>query len=124
MGECPGSSLYGSTAEVGEYQEDLGEFPFTYCAPLDVPFPTVDGQRYFISIAATLCRPPQWGILTGSGNGTQACFRSDIVGVPDWVPSEEIFGKPRETAFSLNFERSTTPVAAATWARIKARYEE
>ncbi len=116
-GGVPGELVYEVTTT--DYNETLGD-PNGYCANFD-PFTIADGQRYFVGFQAIFCFPPQWGESTGDGNGMQGLFKSEFFGWPDFVPNDEVFGVPYESAFLL-YEDSVVPIHHGSWAFVKGLY--
>jgi hypothetical protein len=78
---------------------------------------------YELSIVASLCYPPQWGWATGDGDGQQGCWRSQLFGVPEWVPFTEVPPglEPFDLAFAVYSEQAV-PAMEASWGTIKHLY--
>lgn len=86
-GGKPGAMLQSSTAT--DFNETVGD-PNGYCAQFDDFFGAWEVPYHF-SLTAVFCFPPQWGWATGDGDASQAHFRSEFFGYPDWVTAEEAF---------------------------------
>jgi hypothetical protein len=114
----PGAELGITTSS--DYNETVGD-PYGYCTEVDWLW-TNYGIKYHISIQAVLCFPPQWGIGTGVGNGTQGSFKSALFGFPDWVTNSTIFGVPYELAFLVYEGYGTSPAKETSWSAIKDLY--
>jgi hypothetical protein len=117
-GGLPGTEL--SLATSSNYNETAGD-PYGYCSDVDT-FVDDSGVKYHVSIQAVFCFPPQWGIGTGTGNGTQGSFKSALFGFPDWVPNSTIFGVPYELALLLYAGETSTPTEEVSWSAIKNLY--
>jgi hypothetical protein len=105
---CPGDSLFSYSTVA--FNETIGD-PNSYCVVFPNPFITQNGVTYSVSIQAVMCWPPQWFWATGSGNGSESCFRSEFFGHPDWVPSTTAVGAPYDHAFVLYSGSSMPPFA-------------
>ncbi len=112
-GGCPGLPI----AELETHDFDVSSGPGglgRYCATLTAPVPTVEGRRYYVSIVAILCYPPEWGWASAVLDEEVGCFRSALLGHPVW---EAVISK---RAFRLYDAGRSTPVERHTWGSIKA----
>ena len=71
-----------------------------YCGAANV-FLGPAGCRYHVSVVASFCLPGQFGIVTGSGNGSGLHVRSALHGFEEWTPAEAALGAPHELAFRI-----------------------
>lgn len=117
---CPETLIHSELTT--DFNEELTSDLNTYCTTLETGFTHTSGTTYLLSITSVLCFPPQWGWATGDGDGTQACFRSELFGFDQWTPIMEVVGSPYEFAFYVIDEELGTPSAEHTWSALKALY--
>jgi hypothetical protein len=117
---CPGELVCENV--VSAVQTDEGGGTFSYCANFPA-CPKEAGVSYHIGAQAIFCFPPQWGYVSGAGDGQECCFRGELFGFPDWVTATTVFGIPYELSGVIyNGGGGGTPVEDASWSAVKDLY--
>jgi len=124
----PGDAVYDEL--FADVEESDGE-PWSYCVeiPADDDPSLVDGERYWISIQARFCYPPEWYWSTSTvapdGTDLPAVLRSSYFGPAGWTPAHEApwigVEEPANLAVELRGAGSV-PVRSHTWATLKSVY--
>jgi hypothetical protein len=103
-----------------DYDEDYQQYHYTQY--LEYPFFQEAGNKYWISIYAFFCYPPQFGWCIGEPPwGDPANFYSPFFGYPEWTPSQYVWGVEYDMAFVL-YGPSISPVEDSSWGNIKAMF--
>ncbi len=125
----PGDTLYDG---LFTGFEESGGAPWSYCVEIpadDHPGSLVERERYWISIQAQFCYPPEWYWSTSTdapdGPDLPAVLRSNYFGPADWTPAHDApwigVEEPANLAVELRGAGSV-PVTNHSWATLKSVY--
>jgi len=102
--------------------DSLGYPSYKYEVTLDMPIQNF--TFWFGAQGGDHLFPPQWG-RGGNGGYFRSCpsmFKSAYYGYPDWVPVEDVIGRPWDASQEFQYEPPPTASRGSTWGAIRSHY--